>query len=431
MILYRLLRLMIFIRCRLPSDDPKTYQKLRDILFAGGVIFIKLGQALSVRADLVGDQCANALRDFQDKLPPFAFDRVKEIIENSIPAGGRGLIQHIEPQAVAAASIAQVHKATLTDGRVVALKILRPNIAQKFDGDLKTLLFCAQMLEKFSAEARRLKLSDTLDYMQKIHAKECDLRYEAAAAEELAQNFKDSADIFYVPAVEWRLTSRNVACFEWVDGVRFDNKLAIEKMGLNPQTIVGNAARIFFLQVYRDGFFHGDLHPGNVFVRPDGVIVPVDFGIMGRISRQKQLFLADWLLGLLARDYHKIAQIHLQYNIIPANTNLGDFSLAMRAIGEKYLTRPWVEISVGALLAEMFEMTREFGMTTQIDLLLYQKGVLMAEGLGRGLDPSVNMWQLSQPLIAEWMRQNRSAPAKIKEFMYNLWQFIQNYTQNS
>ncbi len=427
--IFKLMNLLIFLIRHFPRDknNPQIIARLKSHLAQNGPIFVKLGQALSVRPDLVGDECARQLTSFQDAMPPFSFNQVSAILSRELPAESRQLIAHIDEIPVAAASIAQVHKITLNDGRIMALKVLRPHIWRDFSHDIKLLRFLSQIICFFSQEARRLRLSEVMDYLYHTAKKECDLRLEAASAVELAQNFKNEQDIFYVPQVEWRLTTRNIACFDWVDGVKFNDKTAIDALGLDARQIVANASRIFFLQIYRDGFFHGDLHPGNVFIRQDGVIVPVDFGIMGRISRSRQLFLADLLVGLLQGDYKLIAKIHREQGILDEKANLDDFALAMRAVGEKYLTRAWVDISVGALLGEMFEITREFGMPTQLDLLLYQKAVIMAEGLGRSLDSQVNMWLLSRPLIEEWLQENRGVMARFKEILAQIQQLILNF----
>ena len=421
---------MLYRTGKSPNARRKMLEQIPQRLTDLGVLGVKLGQALSVRSDIIGDDFAQTLSVLQDRLPPFAHQQALAILAQEL-GQAQELIAFIEDKPVAAASLAQVYRIQLHDGRTMALKILRPNIEKEFLAQVAWLSFFARILVRISKEARRLKLLEVCQYMAKTAKIECDLTMEAASADQLRYNLRDETAIFYVPQVEWRLTSRRVACFEWVDGVRFDDSATIAEWGLSTVELTKNAARVFFLQVFRDGFFHGDLHGGNVFVRRDGVIVPVDFGIMGHLSRKRQLFLADLLLGLLYHDYKLIARIHREQDILKEGADLDHFALAMRSVGEKYLARSWVDISVGSLLSEMFAITRQFGMETQIDLLLYQKSVVMAEGLGRLLNPEVNMWLLSKPLIEQWLIDNRGAKAQLREFLEDFKKIIKKFLQST
>jgi ubiquinone biosynthesis protein len=252
---------------------------------------------------------------------------------------------------------------------------------------------------------------------------EMDLRLEAAAAAELRQNFADDPG-FRVPQVDWQLTSKRVLTIERVEGIRIDHRDALIAAGRDVRAVLGNAAASFFNQVFRDGFFHADMHPGNLFVADDNAIVAVDFGIMGRLDRRTRYFLADMLLGFLSGDYRRVAEVHFEAGYVPPDQSLDDFTQACRSIGEPLLGRPLTEISLGRLLAQLFEITEQFNMETQPQLLLLQKTMLIAEGVGRRLDPTINMWELAQPLIEDWMRTNRGPEARLRQHIESVTQAV-------
>ena len=377
-------------------------ERLAAALQALGPTFVKFGQALSTRADLLGEEVADDLSDLQDHLPALPFETMRKSIEDQFETPLGELFSDFDTEAVAAASIAQVHLARTPEGAPVAVKILRPGIEQAVANDLRLFLWVARWLERLAPFSRRLHPVDVVQTFAESVRIEMDLRLEAAAATELAGNFSDEAH-FRVPSVDWRRTARRVLTLERVEGLPVDEVDALRAAGHDPDAIMATAAEIFFKQVFRDGFFHADMHAGNIFVAPDGAIVPVDFGIMGRLDRPTREYLAEMLLGFLSRDYERVAAVHFRAGYVPADQSQALFAQAARSIGEPILERPLNEISVARLLRQLFRVTAQFRMETQPQLLLLQKTMLMAEGMGRRLNPNVNIWEMARPLIEEWM----------------------------
>ncbi len=388
-------------------------QRLAAALTQLGPSFIKLGQALSIRADLIGETVAADLSELQDRLPPFPAARARETVVAELGRPLDELFLDFDDLPVAAASIAQVHFATTTDGTPVAVKILRPGIETQFARDLDLLLWLAECIERYVPRLRRLRPVEVVNTLAETVRTEMDLRLEAAAASELAENFAGDPD-FRVPRVDWQRTARRVLTLERISGIPVDEREALIAAGHDPQDIVAKAARAFFKQVFRDGFFHADMHPGNVFVTADGTLVAVDFGIMGRLDQRTRHYLADMLVGFLNGDYRSVAEVHFRAGYVPATQSIGAFTQACRAIGEPILGRPLHEISLARLLAQLFQVTEQFQMETQPQLLLLQKTMLVCEGVGRRLAPDVNMWSLARPLIEEWMAANRSVEARTR-----------------
>lgn len=387
-------------------------QRLAAALQELGPSFIKLGQVLSIRADLVGEEVAADLAQLRDRLPPFPGAQARAIIEAELDRPLDQLFTQFDDQAVAAASIAQVHFAETPDGRLVAVKVLRPGIEIAFRRDLDLMLWLARLLLRLQPRLRRLKPVEVVDTFARTVALEMDLRMEAAAASELAENFEGDPT-FAVPTIDWDRTAKGVMTQARVIGFSIDRLDDIRAAGLEPDVLLQHAADAFFNQVFRDGFFHADLHPGNMFVTPAGKLVAVDFGIMGRIDRQTRLYLADMLIGFLNRDYELVARVHFDAGFVPADQDRELFKQAVRSIGEPLHGRPLSDISVGRLLAQLFAVTEKFQMETQPQLLLLQKSMLTAEGMGRVLNPHVNMWELARPLIQRWMIENRGPEARI------------------
>ncbi len=381
-----------------------------------GPTFIKLGQALSVRPDLVGEEIADDLSALQDRLPPFAGSVARETIEQELAAPVDDLFGQFDDVPVAAASIAQVHFAETHDGEKVAVKVLRPEIETRFRQDIDLFLWLARLLERTRPALRRLRPQEVVRTFEAAVNIELDLRLEAAAASELRENTENDTG-FQVPKIDWVLTGRRVMTLERIEGARIDDLAALEEAGFAPRDILRRSAESFFNQVFRDGFFHADIHPGNMFVAKDGTLCPVDFGIMGRLDRKTRNYLADMLIGFLDRDYKRVAEVHFEAGYVPARKSVGAFTQAIRSIGEPILGKPLHEISLAHLLAHLFQVTETFEMEAQPQLLLLQKTMLIAEGVGRTLDPTVNMWALARPLIEEWIILNRGPEARLRDMV--------------
>jgi ubiquinone biosynthesis protein len=379
-----------------------------------GPSFIKLGQLLSTRADLLGEEITLDLALLQDRLPPFPGAEARALIEAEFGAPLETLFAAFDETAIAAASIAQVHFAVTGEGREVAVKVLRPGIARAFARDLDLFLWLARLIERTQPALRRLKPVEVVKTLAQSVELEMDLRFEAAAASELAENFAGDPG-FRVPEVDWQRTGRTVLTTERIAGIRVDDKDALVAAGHSIAALLRNAAGAFFKQVFRDGFFHADLHPGNMFVAADGALAVVDFGIMGRLDRQTRYYLADMLIGFLTGDYRRVAEVHFDAGYVPRRRSLDAFTQACRSIGEPILGRPLHEISIARLLAQLFQVTRQFEMETQPQLLLLQKTMMLVEGVGRRLDPTVNIWSLARPLVEEWARDNRGPEARLKD----------------
>ncbi len=379
-----------------------------------GPTFIKLGQMLSTRPDLLGEQVASDLAALQDRLPPFDGAAARRTIEEELGRPVGELFTQFDEKAAAAASIAQVHFAVAADGRDVAVKVLRPEIEAAFARDLDLFYWIAGLIDRLRPDLRRLKPVEVVKTFADSTRVEMDLRMEAAAARELAENFEDDPT-FRTPDVDWDRTGRRVLTLERVHGIPVDQRKRLIEAGHDPTEILGNAAAVFFNQVFRDGFFHADQHPGNAFVDADGRIVAVDFGIMGRLDRETRFYLADMLMGFLRRDYKAVADVHFRAGYIPPNQSRAAFALALRAIAEPIFDRPLHDISIARLLGLLFQVTERFEMETQPQLLLLQKTMLVTEGVGRKLNPDLNMWTLARPLIEAWMHEHRGPQARIVE----------------
>ena len=391
-------------------------QRLALALAALGPTFIKFGQALSTRSDLLGEEAAADLSELQDRLPPFPFAEAKRTIEEDFEAPLESLFKSFDPVSVAAASIAQVHFAVDNAGREVAVKVLRPAVKAAFARDIEFLTWMADVAESRVAWLRRLKPIEVVRTFAETVRLEMDLRFEAAGAQELAENFAGDPG-FRVPTVDWNLTSQRVLTLERMSGARVDDRAAVIAIGADPVQVVKAAAEAFFKMVFRDGFFHADMHPGNLFIGADGVIIAVDFGIMGRVDPETRLALGEMLLGFLTRDYKRVAEVHIRAGYVPAHKSVELFAQAARTIAEPILGKPVAEISIAKLLGQLFQITEDFEMETQPQLLLLQKSMLLAEGVGRKLAPEVNMWELARPLVENWMRERLGPQGKIADIV--------------
>jgi ubiquinone biosynthesis protein len=394
-------------------------ERLARALSELGPSFIKLGQFLSTRADLLGEALAADLSELQDALPPFTSAEARATIEAELDAPIASLFTHFDDTPISAASIAQVHLGTVTDADTgaetdVAVKVLRPGIERAFARDLELLYWLAHLIERTQPRLRRFKPVDAVRLFEDTVRIEMDLRMEAAAASELADNFAED-ETYRVPPVDWQRTSRRVMTMGRIAGIPIDDREALIAAGHDLTEVLTKAAAIFFNQVFRDGFFHGDQHPGNMFVDTEGNIVAVDFGIMGRVDRKTRTYLADMLLAVLARDYRRLAEVHVEAGYIPADTPLDTFAQALRSIAEPIVDRPLREISFARLLARLLHLSESFSMPVQPQLLLLQKNMMMAEGVSRRLDPKLNVWTLSEPLAQTWLRENRGPEARVRK----------------
>lgn len=395
-------------------EGERPGERLARALESLGPSFIKAGQALSTRADLIGEDIAEDLARLRDQLPPFDVKEAKRIVESELGAPISELFQSFEDTPVAAASIAQVHFAVTHAGKAVAVKILRPTIEAAFKRDIELMYWIAGIVtNRLPAWSKRLKPFEVVRLFETTVRMELDLRNEAAAATELRENCKNDKG-FYVPEVDWQRTASRVMTIERVYGISGGDVEAIRAAHPDTTPIVEIAAAAFFNQVFRDGFFHADMHPGNLFIREDGSLAVVDFGIMGRIDHESQMFLAEILWGFLREDYQHVAQVHVDYGYTPRHTDVNQLAQACRAVGKPILGKPLNEISVGRLLGQLLQVAETFEMVAQPHLLLLQKTMMTAEGVGRSLNPNVNMWKLSEPLIAQWAKQHLSPAARVK-----------------
>jgi ubiquinone biosynthesis protein len=378
-----------------------------------GPSYVKFGQFLATRPDIVGVAAARDLEQLQDRMPPFPREDAVRMVEIAL---GRPLdrlfAEFSEP--VAAASIAQVHQARLADGRAVAVKVMRPGVRERFARDLQAMRFAARLFERFAPDARRLRPREVVETLARSVAIEMDLRLEAAALSELAENTRADAD-FRVPRPEWDLTERDVLTTEWIDAIRLNDLAAIEAAGHDRVALARMLIQTFLKHAIRDGFFHADMHPGNLFVDAQGRLVAVDFGIMGRLGLKERRFLAEILLGFIRRDYRRVAEVHFEAGYVPGHHSVEDFAQALRAIGEPIHDRRADEISMARLLTLLFEVTAIFDMATRTELVMLQKTMVVVEGVARNLDPRLDMWSTSEPVVREWIERNLGPVGRIEE----------------
>ena len=396
------------------SCNLRPGQRLARALNEAGPSFIKLGQALATRSDFLGDELARDLSDLQDKLPPFETAQACYIIEEEFGKPLETIFSYFSKIPVAAASIAQVHFAITSEGAEVAVKVLRPGVEAAFKRDLELMRWVAGMIILAKPDLKRLKPIESVETLAETVEQEMDLRYEAAAACEIGENFKNDDD-FHVPKVDWQRTGRRVLTTERLSGVPLDQRDAIIAAGHNPEEILRKASNASFKQVFRDGFFHADVHPGNLFVLDTGAIGAVDFGIMGRLDLKTRRWLGEMLQAFLIRDYRRVAEIHFEAGLVPHNKSVDVFAQACRSIAEPILDRPQNEISIARLLGQLFQITKTFQMEAQPQLLLLQKTMLVAEGTGRSLAPEANIWFMARPLIKKWMLKNFNPEVYVRE----------------
>jgi ubiquinone biosynthesis protein len=381
-----------------------------------GPSYMKLGQFLATRADVIGPELSDDLRQLQDKAEPFSMAEAREAVERALGGKIEDLFVEFGPP-VAAASIAQVHKAYVLDNGVkkaVAVKILRPNIEKRFYRDLDSYYFAARLIERFYPPVRRLKPIAVVDNLKHTTDLEMDLRLEAAAISEMASNIKDDEG-FRVPSIDWRRTAKRVLTVEWIDGTPIAQHDKLRAKGFDTAALGLTVMRSFLRHAMRDGFFHADMHQGNLFVDDSGKVVAVDFGIMGRLGFPQRRFLAEILHGLITRDYYRAAAIHFEAGYVPPHHSVEEFAQAMRAIGEPIQGRTAEEISMADLLGQLFAYTEVFDMQTRPELILLQKSMVIVEGVARDLDPTLNVWVAAEPVAKEWIESNLSPLGRLRE----------------
>jgi ubiquinone biosynthesis protein len=390
--------------------EPDYAGAFRDI----GPAAIKLGQTLATRPDLVGDEAAKNLLSLQDSLPPVPFEAIRKQIESSFERPLEEIFSEVDPDPVGAASIAQVHKGVTTDGRVVAIKVLRPGIREKFAQDIATYEWAAAHLEAMGGEARRLRPRLTIAHFKRWTNSELDFRREAASASELAESMR-GVHGYEIPGIDWDRTNGRVLTIEWIDGVKISDRQALLEAGHDLPDLASQLVLAFLTQAISGGFFHADMHQGNLFVKADGTIAAIDFGIMGRINRRARQWLAEILYGLITGNYRRVAEIHFEAQYVPSYHSVEEFATALRAVGEPMRGKPVSELSVGQMLDGLFAITRDFDMQTQPHLLLLQKTMVMVEGIATQLHPQINMWDVSAPYVRSWIRDELGPEAAIAD----------------
>jgi ubiquinone biosynthesis protein len=416
---YRLL-LRLFMPWRWLSRPARPRaQRLREALEELGPVFVKFGQVLSTRPDLLPDDIAEELSKLQDQVPPFPGEQARAVIEQAYGAKLEEYFSAFELTPIASASVAQVHIARLHDGTEVAVKVLRPGIEVVIERDLQLLYTLARLALRYWADAKRLRPVEVVDeYSKTIHG-ELDLMREASNASQLRANFAGS-ELLYVPQVHWDYTRREVMVMERIHGIPISNVQALRDAGVDLRRLAHNGVQIFFTQAFRDGFFHADMHPGNIFVTPGGQYRAVDFGIMGSLNDADKHYLAENFLAFFNRDYRAVADAHLRAGWVPAATRPEEFEAAIRAVCEPIFAKPLKDISFGRLLLRLFQTARRFNMEIQPQLVLLQKTLFNIEGLGRRLYPELDLWETAKPFLEKWMREQYGPRAFLRSLKREL-----------
>ena len=381
-----------------------------------GPSYIKLGQFLASRGDLVGVELASELASLRDRLPPFSDAQARKTIKQSLGATVGELFDEFGPP-VAAASIAQVHKARISENgqhRDVAVKILRPDIERRFKNDLESFYFAAEQIEKFHPPSKRLRPKAVVDTLADTVDREMDLRMEAAAISEMTDNTADDKG-FRLPKVDWARTSKRVLTLEWIDGIPLADHEGLRAAGYDLEALGRHVLTSFLTHAVRDGFFHADMHEGNLFIDNDGNLTAIDLGIMGRLGLNEKRFLAELLYGFIKRDYLRVAKVHFELGYVPGHQSVDTFAQALRAIGEPIMDRTADEISMGHLLGQLFQYTDVFDMCTRPELILLQKTLVVVEGVARSLDPKLNLWNTAEPVVREWIESQLGVEGRIED----------------
>ena len=420
-----LFRPIVWMRRVLPFGRSKEALgvRIREAIEELGPIFVKFGQALSVRPDLLSPEVAFELAKLQDQVPPFPGEHAVATLEAAFGRPVGDLFAEFDRTPLAAASIAQVHAARLPDGKAVVVKVLRPNVAGLIRRDIEVLYAIAALAEAYWPEARRLHPSEVVAEFEKTLANELDLMREAANAAQLKRNFAGS-ELLYVPDIYWDWCRPSVLTMERIFGIRVDHIDELKQAGTDIKRLAENGVEIFFTQVFRHNFFHADMHPGNIFVDvttpAQPVYVAVDFGIVGTLDARDQHYLAENFLAFFRRDYRRVATLHVDSSWVPAGTRVDELEAAVRAVCEPIFNKPLKDISFGLVLLRLFQTARQFNMEVQPQLVLLQKTLLAIEGLGRQLYPELDLWKTAKPVLEEWMRERRDPRTQLKQ-LFAAW----------
>ena len=392
------------------ADKPPVTRALTAL----GPAYIKFGQILSTRPDFVGEELALQLRVLQDRLPPFRTAVARQMVADELAIRVEDVFADFS-DAVAAASIAQVHKAKLiATGEDVAVKVLRPKIEKAFRKDIDAFYFAARFIEFLAPSSRRLRPMDVIAHFEGVVMGELDLRLETASASEYAANTSEDVG-FWVPDTMWHLSSRNVMTLGWAEGTPLGDVPALKAAGHDLEALAERIMTVFLRQALRDGFFHADMHQGNLKVAEDGTLIALDFGIMGRIDEYTRRVYAEILFGFIRRDYKRVAEVHFEAGYVPADRDVDEFARALRAVGEPIFGMEASQISMGRLLSYLFEVTERFGMETRTELILLQRTMVVVEGVARSLNPHINIWTVAHPVVEGYITENVGPKALLRD----------------
>jgi|TARA_B110000114_G_scaffold36285_1_gene37723 ubiquinone biosynthesis protein len=385
-------------------------------LTALGPAYIKFGQILSTRPDVVGNELAAQMRILQDKLPPFSMAEAKKMIEAELNKPLNEAFQEFS-EPVAAASIAQVHRAKLaSDGSDVAVKVLRPGIEKAFRRDIDAFYFAAKMVELLAPSSRRLRPVEVIQHFEGVVLGELDLRLESSSAGEFGKNTENDAG-FQLPKVNWSLSGKSIMTLDWVEGISAGDNSALDAAGHSRKNISERLLQLFLQHALRDGFFHADLHQGNLKIASNGDIIAYDFGIMGRIDEYTRRVYAEILFGFIRRDYKRVAEVHFEAGYVPADKDVDEFAQALRAVGEPIFGMDATQISMGRVLTYLFNVTEQFGMETRTELILLQRTMVVVEGVARSLHPQINIWEVASPIVQDYIKQSIGPKALARDLL--------------
>ncbi|MEW6038059.1 MAG: ubiquinone biosynthesis regulatory protein kinase UbiB [Pseudomonadota bacterium] len=428
--LYRPLRYAARFPAGLRARDVETPRaaRIRRALEELGPIFVKFGQTLSTRRDLLPDDIGEELVKLQDRVPPFPGSEARQTVESALGQPVGTLFRSFDEEPLASASVAQVHAARLHSGEEVVVKVLRPGVRKRIEADIELLYALAGMAHRFWPDARRLRPAEVVAEFEKTILDELDLVREAANAAEIRRRFETS-EILYIPKVHWDYTRRDVMVMERIAGIPIGDVAQLRREGVDLKLLAERGVEIFFTQVFRDSFFHADMHPGNIFATPDARYIAVDFGIVGSISKADQYYVAENFLAFFNRDYRRVAEMHVESGWVPRTIRVEEFESAIRSVSEPIFEKPLKQISYGQVLLRLFQVARRFDMEVQPQLVLLQKTLLNIEGLGRELYPELDLWQTAKPFLEQWFQEDRGPKSTLKKLGAKLPEWAQQWPE--